>query len=292
MENSVFLISVNGKITNADEALIPAMDRGFLYGDSVYEATRTFHKKPFHWPFHLARLFESAKKMEIDITYSADELSREVQKMIDQHPSPNITLRIQLSRGTNRELGLSRNLVATKNNLIIYAKTLSPNPESWLTKGWKTMSYRLPFQKIGSQTKAGSYIENMLALERARALGLDDALFLNLDGSLLEGTTSNIWFIDHAGVIHTPSLDQGLLDGITRQSLIKLFTAQGIAFSEGRYDLKDLLNAREAFITSSSRFLVPIVEVDGHKIGSGAPGARTRELLNLYLSEIKKEYVI
>lgn len=292
MEKSFFLISVNGKITNAEDALIPAMDRGFLYGDSVYEATRTFHKKPFHWGYHLSRLFDSAKKMEIDVTYSPEELTAELQKIIDQHPSPNITLRIQLSRGTNRELGLSRSLVAAKNNLIIYAKTLAPNPESWLTKGWKTMSYRLPFQKAGSQTKAGSYIENMLALEKAKAQGLDDALFLNLDGALLEGTTSNIWFIDHADVIHTPGLDQGLLDGITRQSLIKLFKAQGITYREGRYELADLLNAREAFITSSSRFLVPIVEVDGQKIGSGAPGERTIELLNLYLSEIKKEYVI
>ncbi len=292
MEKSVFLISVNGLITNADEALIPAMDRGFLYGDSVYEATRTFQKKPFHWSFHLSRLFESAKKMEIDVNYSAEELTAEVQKMIDQHPSSNITLRIQLSRGTNKELGLSRTLVSSRNNLIIYAKTLAPNPKEWLTKGWRVMSYRLPFQKVGSQTKAGSYIENMLALEKAKAEGLDDALFLNLNGNLLEGTTSNIWFIDQQGVIHTPSLSEGLLDGITRQSLIKLFQLNNISYDEGRYSLDDLLKAREAFITSSTRFLVPVVEIDGKKIGNGLPGARTLELLNLYLSEIKKEYFI
>ncbi len=290
--NSSFLISVNGKISAAEEAVIPALDRGFLYGDSIYEATRTFDKQIFHWDFHLERLYKSAEKINLEITFSKEEISKHVQEIVEIHPAKHVTLRLQLSRGTNKKIGLSKSQCAKKNNLIIYADELKPNPDWWLKSGLSLTSFTLETQKSGPLAKSGSYLENMLAYDQALEKGFHDSLLLNKDGHVLEGTTSNIWFIDTQGQIHTPALELGLLDGITRQVLFKVFKENNIKVIEGKFTLQDFQNAQEVFITSSSRFIVPVTSIEHQKIGSGEPGKLTLKLLELYMSEIKKEYRI
>lgn len=286
------LISVNGIITKANEAKIPAMDRGFLYGDSVYEATRTFSHKPFHWDFHLKRLYESAKIIHLPIHYTESEITYELNRIIEAHPAKHLSLRLQLSGGTNHSIGFSRSLSEKKNNLVIIASPLKENPKWWLEKGLKLMSFTSTLNKSGSQSKSGSYYENVMAYEEAQAKGFDDALLFNKDGSLLEGTTFNIWFINEQNEICTPTLSLGLLDGITRQCLLKLFQKNAIKVKEGNFGIDDLKKSREVFITSSSRFIVPVTQVDKNKIGNGTVGQKTKEYLQLYLDEIKKEYVI
>ncbi len=290
--NSSFLISVNGKISAAEDAKVSALDRGFLYGDSIYEATRTFDKKIFHWDFHLDRLFQSAEKISLKITYSRNEISKLVQDIVDIHPAKHITLRLQLSRGTNKKIGLSKNQCNDGNNIIIYADELKPNPEWWLTKGLSLTSYTLQTQKSGPLAKSGSYLENMLAYDYALDNGFHDSVLLNKEGFILEGTTSNLWFIDQQDRICTPELDLGLLDGITRRVLFKVFKEHHLNVVEGKFKLDELLKAREVFITSSSRFIVPVTSIHNQLIGSGVPGKLTLKLLELYMNEIKKEYRI
>lgn len=286
------LVSVNGHITDAADAKIPALDRGFLYADSVYEATRTFNKKPFHWNFHLKRLFESAKIIHLPIKYSEEEITQEVQKIIDAHPARHINLRIQISGGTNSALGFSRSLAHSRNNLVIIASTLHENPKWWLDKGLKLMSFTSSLNKSGSQSKSGSYYENVMAYEMAREHGFDDALLFSKNGELLEGTSFNIWFINNKNEICTPDLALGLLDGITRQCLMNMFKNQSLIVKEGYFTINELITAREVFITSSSRFLVPVTQIDDHLINDGAVGPNTLAYLQLYLEDIKKDYTI
>lgn len=291
-KSDAILISVNGTITEASLARIPALDRGFLYADSVYEATRTFSKKPFHWDFHLKRLFESAKIIHLPIHYSSAEITHELQKIIEAHPAKHLSVRIQISGGTNHSLGFSRTLASQKNNLIIIASPLQENPDWWLQKGVKLMSFTSTLNKSGSQSKSGSYYENVMAYEEAQAKGFNDALLFNKDGSLLEGTSFNIWFINEKNELCTPTLALGLLDGITRQCLLKLFSKNSIKVIEGNFTIDDLKKAQEVFITSSSRFLVPVTQIDENGVANGAVGHNTLKYLQLYLEEIKKEYVI
>lgn len=292
MIKNIMLISINGKIFDGKNAHLPALDRGFLYGDSVYEATRTFSQKPFHWDYHLKRLYESAKIIHLPIHYAPEKITQELTKIIEAHPAKHLSLRVQISGGTNSSLGFSRELAPQSNNLVIYANELKENPRWWLEKGLKLKNFVSTLNKSGRQSKSGSYYENVMAYEEAKAHGFDDALIFNKDGFLLEGTTFNVWFIDNHGTIHTPSLELGLLDGITRQCLLKLFADKQIPVLEGAYTQDDLKNASEIFITSSSRFIVPVTQIENILISSGRVGHRTLKYLDLYLNEIKKEYVI
>ncbi len=286
------LVSVNGTITNSKNAMIPALDRGFLYADSVYEATRTFDKKIFHWKFHINRLFESAKIIHLPIKLTEEQITNEVQNIIDRHPAKHLNIRIQISGGTNKFLGFSRSLTDGNNNLIIIASPLKTNPPHWLTDGVRLMSFTSSLNKSGSQSKSGSYYENVMAYELAVENGFDDAVIFNKDGLLLEGTTFNIWFVDKDNTVHTPALRHGLLDGITRQCLIRLFHSKSISVNEGDFSYNDLIQAREVFITSSSRFIVPVTKIDSKLISDGTVGKKTIEYLNLYLEDIRKEYNI
>ncbi len=286
------LISVNGEITLPEKAVIPALDRGFLYGDSVYEATRTFQRKVFRLDEHLNRLHESAKLLHLPLYLTDQEITKFINDLVTKHPAENVTLRIQISRGTNTVLGLDSKNVLKKNNIVIFASTLTPNPDSWLSQGIKLCTFDLSFMKTGAQSKAGTYVENILAYEKARNLNVDDAILVDPESRVLEGTTSNFWLIDDKNEILTPPLEVGILNGLTRQTLIKIFKAKGYIVREKVIKKQELTKASEVFITSTSRFLVPVVEIDAKKIGSGAPGKLTMELLQIYLDELRKDYHI
>ena len=285
---SKFVININGEFFSEETAKISIFDRGFLYGDSIYEATRTFNKKPFRLNLHLERLFESAQKIELIPTFTKDEIREEIEKTIAFSDSENSTLRIILTRGTNSDLGLDPAL-ASANNLIIITKPIAENPKWWLERGLNVIFYQKKSLERGSLPKTGNYQENMLAYKKAQMMGADDALMLNSDGQLCEGTTSNLWIFKNNELL-TPSLNLGLLDGLTRKALFEVCKVHQIPCKEAILTQSDLLNADEAFITSTTRNLVPITKIEGTSIGSGRPGTKTLELLKFYLDYVAKEY--
>jgi branched-chain amino acid aminotransferase len=285
---SKFVININGEFFSEETAKISIFDRGFLYGDSIYEATRTFNKKPFRLNLHLERLFESAQKIELIPTFTKDEIRDEIEKTIAFSGSENSTLRIILTRGTNSDLGLDPAL-ASANNLIIITKPIAENPKWWLERGLNVIFYQKKSLERGSLPKTGNYQENMLAYKKAQMMGADDALMLNSDGQLCEGTTSNLWIFKNNELL-TPSLSLGLLDGLTRKALFEVCKVHQIPCKEAILTQGDLLNADEAFITSTTRNLVPITKIEGTSIGSGRPGTKTLELLKFYLDYVAKEY--
>ncbi|MBC7427387.1 MAG: aminotransferase class IV [Bacteriovorax sp.] len=278
-----FLININGQIHNGPEARISVFDRGFLYGDSVYESTRTFNRKPFRIHQHIDRLFLSAEKISLLPTYSKEQILSEVLKTIKASPCSDLTIRIVLTRGTNTDLGLDTDL-SGDNNLIIFTKEIKPNPAWWLTDGVSMIFYQKKIEVSGSLPKTGNYQENILGNREAHQQKAYDAFMINTFGFVTEGTTSNAWIIKD-GTLYTPPLSDGVLDGLTRKTLFEMAKRQKLSLPlvEKRLTPEDFKNADECFITSTTRNIVPVTKIEERNIGPGIPGRITLELLRIYL---------
>lgn len=285
MEN--FTVNINGVISKGSEAKISVFDRGFLYGDSVYEATRTFDQKPFRITQHIDRLFESALKISLIPTLSKEQIYTEIKKTIQSSKLKNATLRIVLTRGTNSDLGLDPEL-SGPNNLVIFTKEIKANPASWLTDGVSMTFYQKKSSVSGALPKTGNYQENLLAHKHAHDLGFYDSFMVNPEGFVTEGTTSNAWIIKDS-VVYTPGLNSGVLEGLSRKTLFEMQEKKRLPLKilEKNLTKEDFLLADECFITSTTRNLVPVTKIDQTQIGSGKPGHQTLELLKLYLSFVQ-----
>lgn len=283
---SKFLININGELFDEETAKISVFDRGFLYGDSVYEATRTFGRKPFRIDQHLERLFNSAVKIELAPTLSRDEIKSELEKTIAASPHENHSVRIILTRGTNRDLGLDPDL-ASSNNLVIMTKAIPANPEWWYTEGVSMIFHQKKSTQKGSLPKSGNYQDNMLAHKDAIARGATDAIMVNTEGHVTEGSTSNIWLVKN-GRISTPALADGVLEGLTRKTLFEMARAQKLKMEETSLTQQDFLGADEVFATSTTRNIVPVTKIEGHLIGDGKPGKITLDLLRRYLEFVNQ----
>ena len=281
-----YLVNINGEITNGAEAKLSVFDRGFLYGDSVYEATRTFDRIPFRLERHMDRLFESARMISLVPTLSKEDIKKELLKTIAASPHENHTVRIVLTRGTNSELGLDPEL-SGPNNLVIFTKAIAPNPDWWLT-GLSVIFAQKILNETGALPKTGNYQENMLAFKKAKESGVHDALMVNAQGFVTEGTTSNAWIIKD-GHLLTPPLSAGILEGLTRKTLFEMQEKLHlpVPLIERNLTKKDFLEADECFLTSTTRNLVPVTSIDGQKIGNGLPGKLTGELLRAYLRYVQ-----
>ena len=285
-----FVININGNLYTQDTAMISVFDRGFLYGDSVYEATRTFNRKVFRLEHHLERLYSSAQMISMIPTFSKAQLINEIEKTVSASPFANVALRIVLTRGTNQGLGLDPDL-SEANNLIIFAREIKPNPEWWLTKGFSVIFTTKTSSQRGSLPKSGNYQENMLALKAAKAAGATDALMVNSSGFVTESSTSNAWIIKE-NIIITPPLSDGVLEGLTRKTLFEMARQKllPIPLIERSLTKSDFLNADECFITSTTRNLVPVTEIEHQKIANGTPGVVTLNLLERYLDFVQNNY--
>lgn len=282
-----FLVNINGNLFDGPLAQISVFDRGFLYGDSVYEATRTFNKRPFRIDQHIDRLFLSAEKISLVPTYSKEVILSEVLKTIEASPFKDATIRIVLTRGTNSDLGLDPDL-ADSNNLVIFTKEIKPNPMSWTSDGVSMVFYQKTIEASGSLPKTGNYQENILAHKDAHAKGAYDAFMVNTHSHVTEGTTSNAWMIKD-GILFTPPLSDGVLDGLTRKTILEMAKRQMLPLPlvEKSLTKDDFLSADECFITSTTRNVVPVTKIESHLVGNGKPGGITLKLLELYLEFVK-----
>lgn len=282
-----FLVNINGNLFDGSKAQISVFDRGFLYGDSVYEATRTFNKRPFRIDQHIDRLFLSAEKISLAPTYSKEIILSEVLKTIEASPFKDATIRIVLTRGTNSDLGLDPDL-ADSNNLVIFTKEIKPNPAWWTTDGVSMVFYQKTIEASGSLPKTGNYQENILAHKEAHAKGAYDAFMINTHGHVTEGTTSNAWIIKDR-ILFTAPLSDGVLDGLTRKTILEMAKRQMLPLPlvEKSLTKDDFLSADECFITSTTRNVVPVTKLEARMIGNGKPGGTTLALLDLYLEFVK-----
>lgn len=276
-------VMIDGSLVPAERAMVSVFDRGFLYGDSVFESLRTYRGKPFDLSLHLARLERSAARVFIPLPISVATLEREVLQAIDAHASVERYVRLTLTRGVGRSLGLDPELADTPLRVIQVLDLTLPPPELY-ERGIRAISYRIEraSDAIGvADAKIGNYLLAVLAMRAARAAGAGDALLMAPNGDLLEGTTSNVFAV-FGGKLVTPPESTAILPGITRAHVLELARAAGVPVELRAVPRAELAGADEVFMCSSIRELVPVVNLDGQAVGLGVPGPVIAELHRLY----------
>ncbi len=284
------LTNLNGHI--AESAQVSVLDRGFLYGDSVYEVVRTFEGRHFGLQEHLDRLRQSAAYLYMDVPWSDAEIRAEVEKTLAQADWAESYVRIVVSRGTESVISLQPS-ADLKPNLLIVISSISPEPILAETGHHLVIPKRIRNNKLALDpaAKTGNYLNNILALLEAKQLGADDALLLNDRGEVTEATTSNLWIVRN-GVVQTPPVEVGILQGITRTFLFQILRQYQIPHEELVLNPSDLDSVEEAFLSSSVRLIMPVRQID-ERILPQCPGEMTRSLwkalLNLMAQSASKE---
>ena len=277
------IASIDGTIVALDEARISVLDRGFLYGDAVFEALRTYRGKPDALDQHLARLEQSCAILHIELGVARDVLAHEVERAVAAVPAPERQVRIMVTRGELPE-GLAPGR-AGRARRVILVRPLGLPPSSLYERGIRVSSCTAPTSPLWGGAKPAAYLNNLLALGAAQRAGTEDALLLGEYGELLEGATSSA-FLVRDGVVYTPPLALGILPGITRDRVLACCATTGIDARERLLHIHDAYAADELFLTSSVRLIVPVIEVDGVCVGPGQPGPVTRRVAAAYHAEV------
>lgn len=276
------VVSIDGEVFAPEDAKVSVFDRGFLYGDSVFETIRTYGARPFRLAEHLARLADSAERVFIELPVGLEQLAEEVQRTIALAGNPESYVRLMVTRGSG-PLGLDSGFRAHPTRVIITGPLAPPPPEAY-TDGIGVITFQT--QRVIESTdaagaKVGNYLVVVLALRKAREQGAAEALIVDGSGSVAEGGSSNV-FAHLDGSWVTPPLDIGILAGITRATILAACSAHAVPVREERLSVSDLHRAAEVFICSSIREVIPVVRVDGQAVGDGRPGPRTRLISELF----------
>jgi branched-chain amino acid aminotransferase len=280
---------IDGAAIDADQAKVPVFDRGFLYGDSVYEVLRTFAGKPFAVKEHLDRMDRSAALLMMHLPARA-EIERAITETLAAAGEPDAYVRIIVTRGAG-DIGLDPALADQPRLIVIVRPVKLPDPKQYSDGVEVAIVHRsrsaapgqpgAPTQSIDPQAKSGNYLVSVLAVAEARRRGAYEAILTDSVGRITEGGSSNLFLVGGRR-ISTPPVSAGLLEGITRGKVIAAARAAGISVDELPLWPVDLQRADEAFLTSSVRGILPIVRVDGHAIGQGKPGPITQRVMSLY----------
>ncbi len=274
-------INVNGAITAAERAVVLVLDHGFLYGDGVYETLRTYDGKPCLVDRHLRRLTASCEMIRIP-PLQASHVEQELRKTLAEAGNAESQIRIMVTRGVG-PLGyeLSLNL---RPSLVIIVVPLREIPAERYANGvaaFMGSRRRNPVDSLDPAIKSCNLLNNVLAHMEGQDVAAAETLLLNTQGFLAEGSRTNVFFVK-GGVLRTPSLDCGILEGITRRVVLELAREAGIPTEEGHYVRGDLEAAEEIFITSTLQELLPVTRLNERTVGDGRPGPASRRLLALY----------
>lgn len=273
-------VYLNGAFVPENQAKISVFDRGFMFADAIYEVTAVLHGKLVDFDLHLARLARSLAEMALELPIDNAQLRAIHRELITRNELHEGLVYLQVSRGVE-----DRNFLyppaGTPLTVVIYtqAKVVLDSPLA--KRGMNIIG--LPDLRWGrSDIKTTQLLYACMAKEQAKAQGADDA-WLVKDGFVTEGSSNNAFIITRDGAVVTRELSRALLPGITRGALIALVKEHGLRFEERAYTLEEAQNAAEAFITSSTTFVYPVVTIDGQAVGDGKPGVLTRRLRQLYI---------
>jgi len=276
-------VYVNGTIRPAGDAVIPVYDHGFLYGEGVYETIRTYNRVPFLLDQHNRRLRASAGGLRLDVPFDDASLGSWIDETIAAAGDlQEAYIRILLTRGIGE---LTYGVDATPApSLVIIVKPLDEPPALVDTDGIRISLVPILRNHPGSvnpRIKSNNLLNNAIAMQEANRRAAEEGLMCNYRGELSECSQANV-FLVRDGAVVTPPADAGLLEGITRAFIFELGRTEGVDVREETLWPADLEQAQEAFITSTTRELSPVVQVDERPIGSGTPGPITTRLLKAY----------
>lgn len=280
------LVWFNGHVTPLEEATVPAADHAHLYGDGLFEGIRIYGGKVFKLDEHLTRLYFGCKFMGYQMELSQAELRAKVLEVARQAEIADGYIRLNVTRGT--ALGLDPKAVKTPPNVMIMVSTLALYPPEAYETGLDviTCSYRVaPPSTLDQRLKCiGRYAYHILAKEEANRAGAGEGLMLNHEGYVAECTGDNL-FLFKDGVLRTPHPASGLLQGITRDTVIGLAQSEGMKVLEDTVTRYDILSADECFLTGTAAEVIPMVTLDDRLIGDGKPGPLTRRVIELFRAE-------
>jgi len=272
-------VYINGQLLDKENAKISVYDHGLLYGDGVFEGMRSYGGKVFRLKQHLDRLWNSAKTIWLEIPMSRDDMAKAVNDTLAANQIKDGYIRLVVTRGAGT-LGLDPNRCSHPQVIIITDK-IELYPEDFYRNGLEIITastMRNHPAALNPRIKSLNYLNNILAKIEGLKAGCIEALMLNQKGEVAEATGDNI-FLVRGGVLQTPPLDAGILEGITRDAVIELARGAGIEVREMPLTRHDVYIADECFLTGSAAEVIPVVKIDNRAIGDGKPGPITRDLI-------------
>ncbi|QJE97705.1 branched-chain-amino-acid transaminase [Luteolibacter luteus] len=275
-------IWLDGELVDESEAKVSVFDHGLLYGDGVFEGIRVYSRRVFRLEEHIRRLFDSARAIVLDIPWTQEEVCRYVVETVAANGLDNGYIRLVVTRGAGG-LGLNPYL-CKRASMFIIAATISLYPKEHYENGLSviTCATRRPAPAaLMPQVKSLNYLNNIMAKVEAIQSGALEAIMLNEQGYVAECTGDNI-FIIRDGKVHTPQVNDGALDGITRHVIFELAEKLGVPIVERQLTRYDIFVADECFLTGTAAEVIPVVELDRRKIGDGKPGPVTRRFIDAF----------
>ncbi len=282
------LVNVDGKLGSEEDRLLSPLDQGFLFGASVYETVRTYGGKAFLLERHLSRLRESAGSLDITLDVANEELAARVEDTLVAAGNPESSIRIVVSAGVGSIDYRAGS--ASRPTVVVIVRPLPEYPDKLYLEGVRAVivpMMRATRGGLDPRIKSSNLLTNVLALREAQRQKAYEAIMLNPEGEVAEGSMSNVFAIAK-NVVRTAPLSAGILEGITRELTIEVAREKGLKVEERAFKPEALLAADEVFITASSRQIVPIVQVDKTRIGNGTPGPVTRVLIAAYKEKVRK----
>ena len=275
-------IFLNNELVEKEEAKVSVFDHGFLYGDGIFEGIRAYNGRVFRFEEHLTRLYESAKAIKLDIPLDREEMKEAVLKTIRANELEDAYIRLVVSRGVG-DLGLDPQKCDEPTVLII-ASDIELYPEDFYENGLEVATVptrrNIP-EALNPRIKSLNYLNNILAKIEANQAGVLEAIMLNNEGYVAECTGDNIFIIKDDKLI-TPPTYIGALKGIKRGVVLEVAPEFGLEVSEEVFTRHDLYTADECFLTGTAAEVIPVVTIDDRQIGSGEPGAYTKELIEKF----------
>ena len=271
---------VNGEFTPLSEARVSVLDRGFLFADGVYEVAAVLDGRPVDNDAHLARLERSLGELALRSPVSTEQLRKIQQALIERNSLREGLVYIQITRGAaERDFAFPKDAAPT---LVMFtqAKNILGSPAAKTGVGVITVP---DLRWARRDIKSVSLLAQVLAKQAAAAQGCAEAWMLDAQGFVTEGSSSTAYIVTRAGAIVTRPNSQDILPGCTRHALQALAQRNALAFDERAFTVAEAHDADEAFLTSASTFVTPIVTIDGQSVGAGAPGPLAQQLRALYI---------
>ncbi|WP_272690080.1 D-amino-acid transaminase [Providencia sp. PROV152] len=275
---------INGQFVPEEQASISVFDRGFLFADAVYEVTAVVNGRLVDFKNHMTRLQRSCHELQLALPYTEESLLKIHQQIIEKNNLTEGLIYLQLTRGNAGQRNFLFPDKTITPTLVIFAQQASIIDNPRATTGISVVTFDdIRWQRCDIKTVA--LLAACLAKDYAHSQGADDALFVS-NGDITEGSSSNFFIITHENIIKTRALGYEILPGITRQAILTLAREQHLAIEEGTFTVDEAMAAKEAFITSSTTFVWPVIEIDGRKVAGGKPGPLTHRLREIYIQKM------
>ncbi|WP_139490298.1 branched-chain-amino-acid transaminase [Brevibacillus dissolubilis] len=284
-------IYLNGQFVDKENAKVSVYDHGFLYGDGIFEGIRVYDGNVFKLQEHIERLYESALSIMLHIPMTIEEMMEATCETVRQNQLRDAYIRLVISRGDGN-LGLDPRSCKAP-NIVIIVEQLQLFPAELYQTGMRIVTVPTRRNKpdaLNPKIKSLNYLNNVMVRMEATAAGVSEALMLNSEGYVCEGSGDNI-FLVKKGVLYTPPAYLGALQGITRDSIMEIAERKGYVIKEQPFTRHDVYVADEVFLTGTAAEVIPVIEVDGRPIKDGKPGPVTHDLLDEFRKFVKEDGV-